>query len=168
MYFQLVESQVLSTRGQPDVNLHRLTAHVLHGAGIQDARAEDRAEDLRRDVRAGALRGDLLERGERDGHGGVDVPSADVPGAVREHQDVGVQAQNQVQVESTVCTLRLQGLKACRFQARVKLAPPYQDGEAEGERYGHHVGPRLQQCAIFILVFTKKQKNTIQYGTHFG
>ena len=25
MYFQLVESQVLSAQGQPDVNLHRLT-----------------------------------------------------------------------------------------------------------------------------------------------
>ena len=25
MYFQLVENQVLSTQGQPDVNLHRLT-----------------------------------------------------------------------------------------------------------------------------------------------
>ena len=26
MYFQLVDNQVLSTQGQPDVNLHRLTA----------------------------------------------------------------------------------------------------------------------------------------------
>ena len=25
MYFQLVDNQVLSTQGQPDVNLHRLT-----------------------------------------------------------------------------------------------------------------------------------------------
>ena len=38
---------------------------------------------------------------------------------------VGVASSaNKVQVESTVCTLRCQGLKACRFQGtRVKLAP---------------------------------------------
>ena len=35
MYFQLVETKMLSTQGQPDVfNLHRLTAEVL-----EDARA---------------------------------------------------------------------------------------------------------------------------------
>ena len=32
MYFQLVESQVLSTQGQPDVNLHRLTAIPCDGS----------------------------------------------------------------------------------------------------------------------------------------
>ena len=34
MYFQLVDNQVLSTQGQPDVNLHRLTSlltDVVHG-----------------------------------------------------------------------------------------------------------------------------------------
>ena len=35
MYFQLVESQVLSTQGQPDVNLHRLTARSLVAAVVE-------------------------------------------------------------------------------------------------------------------------------------
>ena len=35
MYFQLVDNQVLSTQGQPDVNLHRLTAACpLYDRGI--------------------------------------------------------------------------------------------------------------------------------------
>ena len=34
MYFQLVDNQVLSTQGQPDVNLHRLTSSAL--ADIHD------------------------------------------------------------------------------------------------------------------------------------
>ena len=37
----------------------------------------------------------------------------------------GASSENQVRVESTICTLRGQWLKACRLQARVKLAPPY-------------------------------------------
>ena len=32
MYFQLVESQVLSTQGQPAVNLHRLTVTTVETA----------------------------------------------------------------------------------------------------------------------------------------
>ena len=35
MYFQLLESQVLSTQGQADVKLHRLTA-VLHDGAVRD------------------------------------------------------------------------------------------------------------------------------------
>ena len=37
MYFQLVDNQVLSTQGQPDVfNLHRLTAY-LAGSSAREA-----------------------------------------------------------------------------------------------------------------------------------
>ena len=35
MYFQLVDNQVLSTQGQPDVNLHRLTGSVFGASGAE-------------------------------------------------------------------------------------------------------------------------------------
>ena len=37
MYYQLVESQVLSTRGQPDVDLHRLTTSHAPAACVNAA-----------------------------------------------------------------------------------------------------------------------------------
>ena len=49
MYFQLVESQLLSTQGQPDVNLHRLTSvaalsggSVFRPLGVSGASSETR------------------------------------------------------------------------------------------------------------------------------
>ena len=57
MYFQLVDNQVLSTQGQPDVfNLHRLTARVERGVRVGSVLVLH----LRRQrLRVGASPGDL-------------------------------------------------------------------------------------------------------------
>ena len=69
MYFKLVESQVLSTQGQPDVNLHRLTAEhepELARAGAEELgdEAEHDAHRRTRDLRR--LRRVLCVPGTRD------------------------------------------------------------------------------------------------------
>eukprot|EP00976_Prorocentrum_cordatum_P064792 1177632-Prorocentrum_minimum.AAC.4 len=66
MYFQLVDNQVLSTQGQPDVfNLHRLTEplDVLLGSAGEDAAGCD----SHLEQRAGFVRVDVFEGFDVDG-----------------------------------------------------------------------------------------------------